>query len=768
MNDFGPADAVRALRRACRCSPAAIMPRPRFSASKHAARSAATEGACLGPCAAGLRDRSRRRHRRSRAAEFRRDAVPALGLLSHAHVGVDRGRACAAASSAAWSAARSRCWWPSSYSPRDAGFWSTSPQPARSPTPGRRPITSWSSARCATRARAITIFRPRPTRMPTRHLIAFARDALARAGHAPHVGATWTTDAPFRETAATIALRRAAGILAVEMEAAALYAFAAACRRPVICLAHVSNQLGCVEGDFEKGEGNGASTSLALVTALAQAWSARAAGGGADFGRDAVVSHTRSVRATTELSAMATISGAVLCAAVATLFWTCLGFALTRRLVPRAARLAVRARGRLCRTQRTCAAGVLLRAVHAAAIAAVAMLVLAAAIVASSHIVPPPAEKQPARFPGWSYGLAALLAMVPAAAVLPKLAGDGVFLADPVFDHAKVALIDDMARLGLPPGNPFFADGKPFAYYYLWHFGAAEVARLLGRSGWEADAGLTWFSAFASLAAMMGLAVWLSRRASAAPLAVLFAATASARYLLWDLFGAENVDAVLSPAGRLRGLSVSVGLGAAAHHLGGDGHGGDLPDGAARASSQRVDGRRPWGWSWLRVSRARPGSAASRLPRARSSRCRCCSCDRADRRWRFLGALLVAAIIAAAVAAPFLHDQVGAVACAQQGIADRGDAARGIRRGSPAWLRRFSICRAFGWCFCPIELTAIYIPGVIGAGGVPRQPRSRPGPAARDARALRRWSLQASRSPGSWRAHSPTTTISAGGRCCRR
>jgi uridine phosphorylase len=114
-------------------------------------------------------------------------------------------------------------------------------------------------------------------------LVAFARDALARAGHAPHVGATWTTDAPFRETATTIALRRAAGVLAVEMEAAALYAFAAACHRPVICLAHVSNQLGCVEGDFEKGEGNGASTSLALVTALAQAWSVRAAGGDADF-----------------------------------------------------------------------------------------------------------------------------------------------------------------------------------------------------------------------------------------------------------------------------------------------------------------------------------------------------------------------------------------------------------------------------------------------------------------------------------------------------
>ena len=44
-------------------------------------------------------------------------------------------------------------------------------------------------------------------------------------------------------------------------------------------------------------------------------------------------------------------------------------------------------------------------------------------------------------------------------------------------------------------------------------------------------------------------------------------------------------------------------------------------------------------------------------------------------RWRFLGALVVAAIIAATVAAPFLRDQLGAVACSQHGIADCGGAA---------------------------------------------------------------------------------------------
>ncbi len=84
-------------------------------------------------------------------------------------------------------------------------------------------------------------------------------------------GSTWTTDAPFRETADVIALRRRQGILTVEMEAASLLAFGQACGRPIVCLAHVTNQLGCVDGDFEKGEMNGAALSLGLATAVADA-----------------------------------------------------------------------------------------------------------------------------------------------------------------------------------------------------------------------------------------------------------------------------------------------------------------------------------------------------------------------------------------------------------------------------------------------------------------------------------------------------------------
>jgi uridine phosphorylase len=102
-------------------------------------------------------------------------------------------------------------------------------------------------------------------------LLSVVEGALATIGDLVERGATWTTDAPYRETPEAIAAARAEGILAVEMEAAALYAFAEARRKPVLCFAHVTNQMGQV-GDFEKGEANGATASLALVRAVAEAY----------------------------------------------------------------------------------------------------------------------------------------------------------------------------------------------------------------------------------------------------------------------------------------------------------------------------------------------------------------------------------------------------------------------------------------------------------------------------------------------------------------
>jgi uridine phosphorylase len=107
-------------------------------------------------------------------------------------------------------------------------------------------------------------------------LVAMATAALNRNGLSVVVGASWTTDAPFRETADAIEAARAKGILAVEMEAAALYAFAHAANRQILCLAHVTNTMGQTQQDFEKGEADGADDALRILQAIVEAKSAMA------------------------------------------------------------------------------------------------------------------------------------------------------------------------------------------------------------------------------------------------------------------------------------------------------------------------------------------------------------------------------------------------------------------------------------------------------------------------------------------------------------
>jgi uridine phosphorylase len=59
------------------------------------------------------------------------------------------------------------------------------------------------------------------------------------------------------------------------MEAAALYAFAQARRKAVICFAYVTNRMGIVEGDFEKGDADGSRNALDLIAAVSKAWLGR-------------------------------------------------------------------------------------------------------------------------------------------------------------------------------------------------------------------------------------------------------------------------------------------------------------------------------------------------------------------------------------------------------------------------------------------------------------------------------------------------------------
>lgn len=107
---------------------------------------------------------------------------------------------------------------------------------------------------------------------PLPHVLARLGGAFDKSPLTVHGGASWTTDAPFRETEAAIQRAQSLGILAVEMEAAGLYAFSTATGAPVICFANVTNQMAQIEGDFEKGAANGSEDALTLIDAVVRAW----------------------------------------------------------------------------------------------------------------------------------------------------------------------------------------------------------------------------------------------------------------------------------------------------------------------------------------------------------------------------------------------------------------------------------------------------------------------------------------------------------------
>src|SRR6516162_9722560 len=183
---------------------------------------------------------------------------------------------------------------------------------------------------------------------------------------------------------------------------------------------------------------------------------------------------------------MASSVNALICALIAMAFWSLVGYALGCRLIPRVLAIG--------------AAPVIGWSVHSAATLPIHLLFgfspfLVAGIATVCVLLagfslsqPHPAEEtEPAHsiagwafaIPGWAFAAAAFVALVPALAILPKSSDGAVWLADAAFDHAKVAIIDAMARLGLPPVNPVIGEGGAWsglAYYYLWHFSAAEMA----------------------------------------------------------------------------------------------------------------------------------------------------------------------------------------------------------------------------------------------------------------------------------------------------
>ncbi len=320
------------------------------------------------------------------------------------------------------------------------------------------------------------------------------------------------------------------------------------------------------------------------------------------------------------------------------------------------------------------------------------------------------------RVPPWAWLAAALLAIAVTSAIVPKQIGNTVVLADQIFDHAKVALVDDIARLGLPPGNPFIAhDGGSgrLSYYYLWHFSAAELSRSLAVSGWEAEIAMTFFSAFTSLAAMMAVAVRFSGRAGAALWVVALAASSSSRILLIWLFGGAALDTVVRSPGGFGGWFFQSSW---------------VPQHLASTSCvllalllmQRLSNRRSLlaigvlgtvaaaafeSSTWIGgVVFALVAVAVVPLLWIRAERAR---------RLGFVAALAAVALLTLLLAWPLLADQLASSALRKTGSPIAVRALVVLGNAVPDPWKTVLDAPAFWLLMLPIELTAIYVPGLF-------------------------------------------------------
>jgi hypothetical protein len=413
---------------------------------------------------------------------------------------------------------------------------------------------------------------------------------------------------------------------------------------------------------------------------------------------------------------MASLGNATVCALIATVFWCLIGYALARRLVPRVLALgAGPVIGWSVHSTVSLPIYLLLGFSWSAVIVVASACVLVAGL---SLLQPSPSSKVEAAttIPVWGFAAAGVLALIPAATLLPKSSGDAVWLADATFDHAKIATIDAMTRLGLPPVNPVFAEaGQPahLAYYYLWHFSAAEIALVTSMSGWEADIGLTWFTAAASLSLMMGLAVWLSKRASAAVWVVLLATAGSLWVTLDWIFRTKNLAPVLSPSIGMAGwlfqatwvpqhlMAASCGVTAmvlvARYAL--------QPSLAlvliislliaAGFESSAFAGGITFALAGLVVAPILLSELNSR------------------QRLRFVAGLTIAAFIVIGLTAPFVRDQLEAIHAHAGGSPVIVRPYRVFDGASPVWLRHVLDLPGYWLVVLPIELPATFIAGTI-------------------------------------------------------
>lgn len=84
---------------------------------------------------------------------------------------------------------------------------------------------------------------PQPTVDSSEEMIRGISEVLAKQKHPHRLGPTWTTDAPFRELRKDVLKRQGDGVLAVDMEAAAMLSVARALNLSALALFSIADQL---------------------------------------------------------------------------------------------------------------------------------------------------------------------------------------------------------------------------------------------------------------------------------------------------------------------------------------------------------------------------------------------------------------------------------------------------------------------------------------------------------------------------------------------
>jgi hypothetical protein len=236
---------------------------------------------------------------------------------------------------------------------------------------------------------------------------------------------------------------------------------------------------------------------------------------------------------------------------------------------------------------------------------------------------------------------------------------------------------------------------------------------MIGVSGWEADAALTWFTAFASLLAMIGLAVRMGGRSSAALAVVVLAGTASARTALeWIAPGATPalIEEASGFAGWLFQTSWAPQHVASAMCV--------LVSAVLMAETANRDGR------WAPVSLGLVAAAAFQssawvggvtfvVAAIAMGPYLLRSLD-AKHRAPFLRRALAAAVVAVALSIPFLSDQMAMGTLRGGGSPVVVAPVAVIGADVPAEVRRLLDLPAYWLLYLPLEFPAFYLPGLIG------------------------------------------------------